>query len=55
MVRPHANKDQDAPRGTNGDAEEATARNTGRRTCASIIENPDTGLENAERKPKDCI
>jgi hypothetical protein len=55
MARPHADMGQDVPEGTNGDAEEATARNTGRKTCATIVENPDTGLENAERKPKDCI
>jgi hypothetical protein len=55
MVRPYADKDQDVPKGTNGDAEEITARNIGRKTCALIMENPDTGLENTERKPKDCI
>jgi hypothetical protein len=55
MVRPYADIDQDVPKGTNGDAEEVTAKNIGRKTYALIIENPDTGLENTERKPKDYI
>jgi hypothetical protein len=55
MARPYADKGQDVPKGTNGDAEEVTARNTGRKTCTIIIENRDTGLKNTERKPRDCI
>ena len=55
MARPYADKGQGALKGTNGDAEEVTARNIGRITYALIIENPDTGLKNTERKPRDCI